>query len=134
VYRRVHEARLPAPGAQARSRKDACSSSRGGGAGQKNFSNRYEALSAKYSEDTADEFAKLKDQIDAGNLWELDRHVEMDHGRAPCLRASSGDEPVGGERRRVALWPLLPSNVRHLILDEPTNHLDAESVAWLARS
>jgi ATP-binding cassette ChvD family protein len=95
---------------------------------------RYEELSANYSEETADEFARLQDQIDAQNLWELDRQLEI---AMDALRLPPGDSPVthlsGGERRRVALCQVLLRQPDLLLLDEPTNHLDAESVAWLER-
>ena len=95
---------------------------------------RYEELAANYSEDTAAEFGRLQDQIDAQNLWELDRQLEI---AMDALRCPPGDADVskisGGERRRVALCQILLRQPDLLLLDEPTNHLDAESVAWLER-
>jgi sulfate-transporting ATPase len=95
---------------------------------------RYEELAADYSEDTADELSRLQDAIDAQNLWELDRQLEI---AMDALRLPPPDADVtrlsGGERRRVALCRVLLRRPDLLLLDEPTNHLDAESVAWLER-
>ncbi|MGA8434103.1 MAG: ATP-binding cassette domain-containing protein, partial [Methyloceanibacter sp.] len=93
---------------------------------------RYNELAMNYSDETADDMAKLQDEIDAQGLWDLDAQVEQ---AMDALRCPPGDASVdtlsGGEKRRVALCRLLLAKPDILLLDEPTNHLDAESVAWL---
>ena len=100
----------------------------------------YEAVSGRFGEDlSADEMdalleqqAKLQDEIEAGNGWELESQLDvaLDALRCPPPETKV-DVLSGGERRRVALCRLLIQEPDILLLDEPTNHLDAESVQWL---
>ncbi|MDR2669613.1 MAG: energy-dependent translational throttle protein EttA, partial [Desulfovibrio sp.] len=104
--------------------------------------NDFDAVNAKFAEplepDEMDALlacqAKIQEEMDNKNIWELDSRLEM---AMDALRCPPPDTPVsvvsGGERRRIALCRLLLTAPDILLLDEPTNHLDAESVAWLER-
>lgn len=100
--------------------------------------NEYEAVNAAFGDPDADfdaliaKQAKLQEQIDHLDAWDLDSKLEQ---AMDALRCPHGDTSVttlsGGEARRVALCRLLLRKPDVLLLDEPTNHLDAESVGWL---
>ncbi|MEO1996606.1 MAG: ATP-binding cassette domain-containing protein, partial [Planctomycetaceae bacterium] len=76
----------------------------------------YNALNLKLTEDlspdemeaTLERLAQVQDQVDAANLWELERTVEI---AKDAMRLPPGDARVehlsGGEQRRVALCQLL---------------------------
>ncbi|MBL8955537.1 MAG: energy-dependent translational throttle protein EttA [Myxococcaceae bacterium] len=104
----------------------------------KDLLNRFNEVSDAMGQPDADfdkllaEQARLQDQIDAAQGWELDRKLEI---AMDALRCPPPDADVtklsGGEKRRVALCRILLEKPDLLLLDEPTNHLDAESVLWL---
>ena len=109
---------------------------------QRKILDRFNEISARFAEPMDDaamekllaEQARVQDEIDKHDLWNLDNKVEiaMDALRLPPPEA---DVSVlsGGEKRRVALCRVLLEEPDMLLLDEPTNHLDAESVNWLER-
>ena len=91
-----------------------------------------EALGADEMEALLEKQARLQDEIEAGNGWEIESQLEVAMDALRCPPPETEINVLsGGERRRVALCRLLIQEPDILLLDEPTNHLDAESVQWL---
>ena len=88
--------------------KDVLGNAMEGVAEKKALVDRYNELAANYSDETAEEMARLQDEIEAQGLWDLDVQVEQ---ALDALRCPPGEVEVstlsGGEKRRVALTRLL---------------------------
>jgi ATP-binding cassette protein, ChvD family len=106
-----------------------------GVAAKKALVDRYNEIAANYTDETADEMARLQDEIEAKGLWDLDSQVDQAMDSLGCPDGEADVTKLsGGEKRRVALCRLLLDAPDILLLDEPTNHLDAETVGWLERT
>ena len=72
--------------------------------GLRDLLDRFNELSMNYSDETADEFARLQDQIDAAGAWELDQMLDQ---AMDALRCPPGDcgRDVAFAAASGAAWP-----------------------------
>ena len=77
--------RLSRAGTTARRKEDRPRNVMLGVTAKKALLDRYNELASNYSDETADEMARLQDEIDSKNLWDLDSQVDqaMDALRCP---------------------------------------------------
>jgi ATPase subunit of ABC transporter with duplicated ATPase domains len=84
-----------------------------GVAAKKALLDRYNELASNYSDETADEMAKLQDEIDSKNLWDLDSQVDL---AMDALRCPPDDSDVtklsGGERPPRGTLPAAARSTR----------------------
>ncbi len=74
-----------------------------GVAPKKAILDRYNELAMNYSDETADEMAKLQDEIDAQNLWDLDAQIDVSMEALRCPPTTPMSKP--SRAANAAAWP-----------------------------
>ncbi len=77
------------------------------------------------------ELDRLRAEIEAGDLWQLDQRVEQVLSRMQLDGGTDVRTLSAGMKRRVLLGRALVREPDVLLLDEPTNHLDIAAIGWL---
>ena len=99
---------------------------------------RYDEVNAKFAEPDADfdalvaEQAKLQEQLDKHDAWNLDSHLEV---AMDALRCPPADTPIkilsGGEKRRVASpGSCSPNRISSCSTSPPTTSTPRASSGW----
>ncbi|MGV7093860.1 ABC transporter ATP-binding protein [Siccibacter turicensis] len=83
------------------------------------------------SERNLNELAKIQEQLDHHNLWQLESRINEVLLQLGLEADTALASLSGGWLRKAALGRALVSNPKVLLLDEPTNHLDIETIDWL---
>ncbi|SBS35321.1 ABC transporter ATP-binding protein uup [Marinomonas aquimarina] len=92
---------------------------------------RYNELLADFDDAHHDELARIQNELDKRQGWDLDQRVNHMIQRLALPADKLMSELSGGWRRRVILAQALLSNPDVLLLDEPTNHLDVPTIEWM---
>lgn len=92
---------------------------------------RYNELLADFDDANHDELARIQNELDKRQGWDLDQRVNHMIQRLALPADKLMSELSGGWRRRVILAQALLSNPDVLLLDEPTNHLDVPTIEWM---
>ncbi|MEC8082895.1 MAG: ATP-binding cassette domain-containing protein [Pseudomonadota bacterium] len=92
---------------------------------------RYNELLADFDDAHHDELARIQNELDKRQGWDLDQRVNHIIHRLALPADKLMSELSGGWRRRVILAQALLSNPDVLLLDEPTNHLDVPTIEWM---
>ncbi len=75
--------------------------------------------------------ARLGQQLDAENGWEIHRQVDLIISRMQLPAEAEFTTLSTGLKRRTLLAQALVAGPDILMLDEPTNHLDIDAIIWL---
>lgn len=89
------------------------------------------ALASDHSPQLLAELDRLRAEIEAGDLWQLDQRVDQIVSRMQLEPAAEVAALSAGMKRRVLLARALVRDPDILLLDEPTNHLDIAAIDWL---
>ena len=104
----------------------------GGRRAKKALLDRYNEIAANYSDETADEMAKLQDEIDAKNLWDLEFPGRSGDGRAALpARRRRRDQALGRRAPARRALPAAAGAARAAAArraDQPSRRRDG---AWL---